>query len=269
MPKRMRLSMTVAGVLVASTALTGCVQEQQPTIAHTHIGHALTGWVDTPDKRGLLLIAEEEAAIGADHAGFAIEAAATPELMREHVGHVLHAYTAENDNLTETPGLGYGTCKALIRGLDHMRFAAESPDVTQNARDGIKDIDAKAKTVVDRCNTIVALAHEIRRNPNDEEALVLTDELAKLTEQVLVGVDANRNGTIENSAKEYGIRGILADINAMTARENPPYAPVAERWLFGLIRLPDGTWQFKTQTASGFDPTGAGSGGGGGGGGGY
>ena len=46
-------------------------------------------------------------------------------------------------------------------------------------------------------------------------------------------------------AAEYGIATIRRDIDQMTAREQPPYSPVATRWLFSLIRLDDGSWTFR------------------------
>ena len=50
----------------------GCVTEAPPTIAHAHIGHAVTGWHDTPEQQGLLVTAAREAEIGYNHAGFAL-----------------------------------------------------------------------------------------------------------------------------------------------------------------------------------------------------
>ena len=45
----------------------------------------------------------------------------------------------------------------------------------------------------------------------------------------------------------------------MTAREQPAYVPVAEKWLFGLIRLASGEWKFDFAQAAEDDEGGGGS----------
>ena len=49
------------------------VIEKTPTIAHVHIGHAITGWKHSPGQKDLFQVAEEEADIAPAHAGYAIE----------------------------------------------------------------------------------------------------------------------------------------------------------------------------------------------------
>ncbi len=247
-------------ILMAALGLSaaGCVTEIPPTIAHTHIGHAVTAWHDTPEQDGLLITATREAVIGYDHAGFALEAAATPEQLREHVRHVMHAYAPERT--TPGPGLGYGLCKALNGALNHLEFTAESGDVTANARNAVAKIIANSRTLREKCALVPELAAEIRAMKSAVDALVLTEELRRFTGEIMSGIDVNGNGVVGDVAEEYGIATIRRDIDQMTARERPSYSPVATRWLFNLIRLDDGTWTFKR-------PSRGGEGGGGGGGG--
>jgi hypothetical protein len=247
-------------ILVAAFGLSavGCVTEIPPTIAHTHIGHAVTGWHDTPGQDGLLITAAREAAIGYDHAGFALEAAATPDQLREHVRHVLHVYAPERT--TPGPGLGYGLCKALDGALNHLEFAAESDDATANVRNSVQEISANSQALREKCALVPELAVEIRTIESEVDALVLTEELRNITGEVMSGSDVNGNGIVGDDAAEYGIATIRRDIDRMTARERPPYSPVATRWLFKLIRLDDGTWSFSSSNR--FDRGGNGGSGG-------
>jgi uncharacterized lipoprotein YmbA len=48
-------------LIAALLAMAGC-SHRAPTIAHVHIGHAMTGWHDTPGKQGLFIVAEQKAA---------------------------------------------------------------------------------------------------------------------------------------------------------------------------------------------------------------
>ena len=230
-------------ILVVAFGLSaaGCVSELPPTLAHTHVGHAVTGWHDTPGKEGLLTTAAREAAIGYDHAGYALEAAATSDQLREHVRHVLHVYAPERT--TSGPGLGYGLCKALDGALDHLEFAAESDDATANVRNSVEEIKENSRDLREKCALIPELAVEIRTTESEVDALVLTEELRKFTDEVMSGSDGN--GVVGDDAEEFGIATIRRDIDRMTTRERPLYSPVATRWLFNLIRLDDGTWTFR------------------------
>ena len=54
--------------------LSGCTVKA-PSIAHTHIGHAMDGWVATPDQSGLFATAEKSAraALQATEAATAVQ----------------------------------------------------------------------------------------------------------------------------------------------------------------------------------------------------
>ena len=65
--------------------ITGCVTVDLPSIAHVHVGHAITGWNDTPGGRGLCDVAQNEAAVASEHAAFAVEGAR--EIFSEILSH--------------------------------------------------------------------------------------------------------------------------------------------------------------------------------------
>ncbi|MBK9134678.1 MAG: hypothetical protein IPM15_10195 [Betaproteobacteria bacterium] len=62
-------------MLLATAALGGCVTVELPTIAHVHVGHAVTAWADTPGQRALFDVALAEAAVAAEHAVYAVDSA--------------------------------------------------------------------------------------------------------------------------------------------------------------------------------------------------
>ncbi|MHC4560977.1 MAG: hypothetical protein ACYS80_27155, partial [Planctomycetota bacterium] len=59
------------------------------------------------------------------------------------------------------------------------------------------------------------------------------------------GVDHNADGKIGPDPGEYGLEQLRSQITSMTDREDPPYQPVSQRYLFGLVRLPSGKWAFS------------------------
>ena len=88
--------------LIAPVLLSGCgvLVKKSPTIAHVHVGHALTAWPATPDKSGLLQTAEREADTALRSA---LAATRTTDLaqIKRHLRDVAHAI----DPLVQ-PGVG-------------------------------------------------------------------------------------------------------------------------------------------------------------------
>lgn len=238
-------------IVVSFLIATGCVSLTPPTIAHTHIGHALSGWYDTPNRAGLLNTSEREAEIGHAQAQMAA-VAANPDELRNHVRIVLQTFDSERS----ADGIGgageaYGVCKALDGALNHLEFAVTSDDATANVRDGVKKISANTRGLIEKCRLVGELAEEILKTDSEIDAVALTEELPIITGEVVYGSDINGNGVIGDESAEIGISMVRTAINEMTAREDPPYSPVATRWLFSLIRLDDGSWKFsKTENRS-------------------
>jgi hypothetical protein len=240
-PSVVRL-LTIASLLMA----TACVSVKPPTKAHTHIGHAVTGWYDTPNKIGLLNTAEAESERGHAQARLAAAATSDPAKLRDHVRMVLNAFDPERaiQELGQA-GESYGACRALDGALSHLEFAANSDDATTNVRKGVGDIVANTRDLIERCRLVADLSMEILRTNSDADAIALTEELPITTGEVLYGTDSNGDGVVGDEPTEIGISLIRREIDQMTAREEPPYSPVATRWLFSLIKLDDGTWVFS------------------------
>lgn len=230
--------------------LTGCasvnnlmITEKTPTISHVHIGHAITGWKPSPDQKGLFQVAEQEADIALTHAGYAIEQPDNIDLIRLHVSHVMQAIDPKTKR--QGPGIGFGLIRALTEAIGHFTYAAESDDASQNTIDFAEPFRENARGVLGRSELILALGEEIHQNLSVQEAFALAEEILLLADANVRGIDRDGNGKIGITPDEYGLKQLRNQIMEMVAREDPPYVPVARRYLFGLIRLPSGKWDFS------------------------
>lgn len=233
--------------VLALTALSGCASSK-PKISHVHIGHAITGWVDTPEKRGLFVTAEMEADVIADETS-AASAATDLGQVQTHMRNAMHAIDPTRQ--PNGTGTGYGFLRGLTDAKKHIEFAGQSDDATQNLRAGAADFARNYSIVVERAGLIWTLAESAVRSESLEEARLLSGEARTLAIQNLEGVDEDGDGVIGSRPTEYGLRQLRSELVAMTEREDPPYRAVRQRYLFGLVRLPDGTWAFKDPDSSG------------------
>ena len=236
--------------MVLILGLAGCaaikdvvVVEKAPTIAHVHIGHAITGWKDSPDQIGLFQVAEQDADIALTHAGYAVEAQNNLNLIRLHMTHVMHAIDPESQK--QGPGTGFGLKRGLTEAVGHMTYAAESDDASQNVIDFAEPFAKNAKDVLARSDLILALCQEVLQEISLKEANALAEEILILAGANVEGVDKDGDGEIRGRPDEYGLKQLRKQISEMVAREDPPYEPVSKRYLFGLIRLPSGKWDFS------------------------
>lgn len=212
-------------LMLAAGAVSGCYTVQRPTIAHVHIGHTTAGWADTPDRAGLLTVAEREAELAAEHSRRAFQAGRNPEEMKRHIGYVLHAMDPALE--PAGPGTGYGFIRAMEGAADHVRFAADSADASKNLKDSVLGLESAASRIRQGAKVGVALCQEIRRTSKPEDLVSLAEELRNQSDTILRDTRAWR-----------------AQLQEVIARENPPYSRVERRYLFGLIRLPNGLWQW-------------------------
>jgi hypothetical protein len=237
---------TLPAAIVATFAALGlqaCVTTKAPAIAHVHIGHATTGWQDTPGKQGLFVIAEEDADVAADQARRAVESGGDPQALKVHVASAGHAL--DPGAYAEGQGSGYGFLKALAGAKDHILYAAESKDASENVRASAPVWAGQVDQVLEQGQLASALALEIAQMQSTPDARLLAEELAAITLQIRDGEDLDASGVIGDSPGELGMRQLRAELEAMIGREDPPYQPVARKYLFGLVRLPSGEWVFK------------------------
>jgi hypothetical protein len=221
----------LAAVLLAAVA--GCVS-RPPTIAHVHIGHAVTGVHVTPGQKGYFLQAEERAREVAEMAS----AASASQDLAQIKGSVASVALA-----TESKEQ-FGLKHALVMAANHITFAATSPDASLNLQQSAPVFAKNITRIVERCDLIALLGKDVAASASVSEAAVLAGEIRKLAAANLDGEDADGDGKAGTIPAEYGITQLRAELDAMVARENPPYRTVDQWYLFNLVRLPNGRWVF-------------------------
>ncbi|MCG6867224.1 MAG: hypothetical protein LJE91_00400 [Gammaproteobacteria bacterium] len=236
--------------LLALLLTAGCAS-RAPTIAHTHIGHAMTGWHDTPEKGGLFTTAE----VKADEALKAAEAASAASDLQGIQSGIEATMMATDPQYETSPGgvevkAPYGVRQALTGAVAHISFAASSPDASDNVKESSEPFAQSAQAVLDRSDLILALGSDILVSRSTEEARILGKEVLLLARANVFGDDSDGDGIPGSSPGEYGMRQLRDEIQAMIDREDPPYTTVDTWYLFNLVKLPSGQWVFKQRPAS-------------------
>jgi len=226
-----RLAALVAMLSLLGAA--GCVS-RAPTIAHVHIGHAITGVHVTPNQEGYLVTAERR---GGQAVDFSRAAAGSTDLavIKQNVAAAVKASDSEDD---------FGVKQAIVMAANHITFAATSDDASVNVQQAAPIFAAHITRVVERCDLIVLLGKDVEASTSAKEAAVSVVELGKLTKANVSGDDANGDGVVGSAPSEYGLVQLRKELEAMIARENPRYVTVPQWYLFNLVRLPNGRWVF-------------------------
>lgn len=241
------MNQRLATFLVVLTALLvgGCAQKA-PKISHVHVGHAITGWHDTPGQKGLFVTAEEKGESALRNARDATQPGKRVDQVQASLRRVMADVDASAS--AERGAERYGLRQALRGAIDHMVFAADVDDASKNVKSSVPVFVENAAPVLARCDSIMAFGKEAVASTNPDEVKVLAAEILRMTQANLEGVDTDGNGVIGSRRDEYGLKQLRRDIVAMTERENPPYTTVSTWYLFNLIRLPSGIWIFRERT---------------------
>jgi hypothetical protein len=210
-----------------------CVS-RPPTVAHVHIGHAITGVHVTPNKEGYLTSAERRAQEAADDAAKATKSQDLAEIKRD-VAAAEHATNSKDD---------FGVRESIVMAVNHVTFAATSDDATLNVQKAAPQFAADSTRIVERCDLISLLSKDVQASTSVNEALVSASEIAKLTQANVAGDDSNGDGVVGSVPSEYGLQQLRKELEAIVAREKPPYVTVDQWYLFNLVRLPNGKWVF-------------------------
>lgn len=218
---------------IVSAGLFGCVT-RPPTIAHIHLGHALTGVHVTPGQVGYLSVAEERAVAAVESSRKAAQAGTLTQI-KHAVADAAKASASDEE---------FGLRLAMVQASSHISFAADADDASDNVRAGAAQFARNIGGVVERCNLIELLAKDVAAAARVDEAKTLAREIETLAQHNLDGVDADRDGVIGNQPVEYGFTQLRRNITDMVAREQPPYRTVDQTYLFNLVRLPNGKWVF-------------------------
>jgi len=212
----------------------GCVSRRAPTVAHVHIGHAITGVHVTPNKEGYLVSAERRAQEALDYTTKAAAAHDLTEIKRNI------ALASQATNADDT----FGVKESMVMAVNHITFAATSDDATLNVQKSAPVFAADSARVIERCDLIGLLNKDIQASSSEKEASLLVAEIAKLAQANISGDDSNGDGVVGSVPSEYGLLQLRKELEAMIARERPPYVTVDQWYLFNLVKLPNGKWVF-------------------------
>ena len=211
----------------------GCVS-RPPTVAHVHVGHAITGVHVTPNKEGYISSAERRARDAADYASKAASSQDLGEIKRN---------VALADRATNSTD-DFGVRESIVMAVNHVSFAATSDDATPNVQKSAPQFAADSTRVIERCDLIGLLSKDVQTSASVQEASVSAREIAKLTQANVVGDDSNGDGVAGSVPSEYGLAQLHKELEEIVAREHPPYVTVDRWYLFNLVRLPNGKWVF-------------------------
>lgn len=232
---------TGALVITLAATLSGCatvVTRETPSIAHIHIGHAITGWRETPGKVGLLSTAEQASAKLNAYADLAADANTGMAARKTYVSKMGHLLDPEKWPGTESRG--YGVRKATVDAMSHLQFAADSPDASSNVIASVAKTNIQAERILGYCDELRIFTEEALESNDSEEFNLLTEEIGSLARKI----SGQGDGV-------YGLSQLRGDIKAMTEREDPPYKTVDSWYLFNLIQISDGTWAFGSAARTG------------------
>jgi len=239
-------------ILTALLLLPGCAS-RAPTIAHTHIGHAMDGWPITPNQAGLFVTAENAAQAAVHAAEAATVADRDLNRIKYNIAQVFsHTNPYYHGSEASSGKRQYGVKNALAEAAQHVIFAAESPDASDNVRSSALQFSDNTNYVLARCDLVTLLGDEILNSASAEEASILSNELLKLTRANLDGDDSDGDGIIGSTPEEYGLTQLRTELQALIDREGPGYSTVDTWYLFNLIRLDSGEWVFRRRGSSGY-----------------
>ena len=209
-----RLVTTAA--LAAVIAAAAAPQISAQSAAHRHIGHVADMWRDTPDQVGLLVAAQMEAEVAAQHAGLAAESGDLAGIQR-HIVHVLHAIDPTTSE--RGPGKGYGLTRAASGAAQHIGLAAESEDASNAVKTHANHVGTSARNVVTWAEAIVEKAGMVASATDMESAKAMADEIAAMTQAILSGMDADGNGRVGWQEGEGGLEQAATHLRLMKEAE--------------------------------------------------
>ncbi len=193
-----------------------------PTVVGIMVGYVGSGYLDTPDKAGLLPTAVTEAKVAAQHAGFMSRSPDSLRTLQMHAGHVLHAIDPTTMPAATAPGKGYGVKRALRTAITYAEQAAQEAGASANVKTHSAHIVGAAKSALERADQVIALARKIQSSSDAKTAASLIGELQSLCDQLVAGVDVNADGKIAWNGGEGGIQQAQDHVTLLINGEKKP-----------------------------------------------
>jgi len=189
--------------------------------AHTHIGHVMTSWKDTPEAKGFLPTAIGDTQVAMEQ----VERADLEGRINDfwlYGGYVLNALDPgpETDAILKTayarlpttyvkvevPGSGYGVKRAVAGALQHVQLAAKSDGASDNVKTHASHVTASLENVAKWTDEAIATARKLLEAKDVGGGQILVDELTAQVGQIAIGVDANGDGQTGWQTGEGGLR---------------------------------------------------------------
>lgn len=233
-------------VILSAVALSACsavVRKDAPTIAHVHIGHAITAWDDTPRKQGLLVVAELAAVTADTNSQLMLKAARAGDV--DKAKRFLREVAIALDPQTYDPGQGdssYGLRRGTAEAMTHLKLSASVFDATPNVQRTVTQTNIHAQDILDRSDELAVYLDAGLKSEDPDELEIIAEEISTLVSSIAGG---------PQYPDTYGLYNLRQDIENMIAREDPPYETVDSYFLFNLVRLPDGQWGFGSRRGRG------------------
>lgn len=204
----------------------GCAT-RPPSIAHVHIGHAVTAARDTPDKVGYLSIAERRAQEAYDLAKLARSEPSLDQL-KMLLGEIQNTVNGVDS---------YSLVESVQEVENHIKYSATSDDASENVRLFAQSLSSMIEPVVSSSRLISLFV---------SEANGITDitQMQEVTEAIYLACETNWGR--KSASNATGVFFLRNEIDDMIARENPPYATVDRWYLFNIFRLGNGSWIFRS-----------------------
>jgi len=153
--------------------------------AHKHMNHVATSRKGTPDGRGYLPVAMDEAKIAIIHAGKALNSPYKLNKIKAHTRHVMHAIDPSVQN--DGPGLGFGVKQAAMGIVTHIGNAAKSMDASANIKDHAPGVAAGAQNAIERSDKLLAHAQSVLKSSNPTAAMDHAKEVLKIAKEIVDG----------------------------------------------------------------------------------
>jgi hypothetical protein len=183
MPLRLARPMRVTGVLTDKGIL---ISRIEPPLVHSHIGHVMIGWRDTPGTVGLLTVALSDARVASAHALLTSQSVNNLADMKLHAGHVLHALDPTIE--AKGPASGYGVKKAAAGALQHVGFAAAVEGASATVKSHAATVSARLTETISTIDRAISTAQQIQSAATATEASTLVPQLAAASEAIGSGL---------------------------------------------------------------------------------
>jgi hypothetical protein len=189
-----RMLVLRSAIFAAAAGAAACVT-RPPTIAHVHLGHAVTGVHVTPEHKGYVLVAERRADEALNAAKRASQATDLKELKADVVLAVIATDSQEN----------FGVKQSLNLAANHISFAATSTDASDNVIRFAPAFKTDITAVIARCDYIELLAKDVAASSSVQEASLLTKEMVKAAQANVEGDDSSGAGSKGSVPADYGM----------------------------------------------------------------